>query len=66
MQENKIEEILNEKEISIRQLSLGTGLDYAHAHKIVKRKDLWNINLATLEKIAQFLQVPITDLYKNK
>lgn len=66
MQKNKIEEILTQKEISIRQLSKGTGLSYSHAYSIVSKDDLWNTNLATLEKIAQFLQVSITDLYENK
>lgn len=61
---NNILTILDEKGISIRELSLGIKMDYAGTHRLVNRASLNTTKLETLVKIANYLNVEIQDLYK--
>lgn len=61
---NNILTILDEKGISIRELSIGIKMDYAGTHRLVNRASLNTTKLGTLVKIAEYLNVDIQDLYK--
>lgn len=61
---NNIGNILDEKRISIRELSIGINMDYAGTHRLVNRTNLNTTTLGTLIKIAEYLNVEIQDLYK--
>lgn len=61
---NNIPNILDEKRISIRELSLGINMDYAGTHRLVNRTSLNTTTLKTLLKIANYLNVEINDLYR--
>lgn len=63
---NNILNILNEKKISIRQLSKDLELSYSHTHGLVNREDLNTIQAGTLLNIANYLDVDITKLYKGE
>ena len=61
---NNIGNILDEKRISIREMSIGIKMDYAGTHRLVNRASLNTTKLETLVKIANYLNVEIQDLYK--
>lgn len=61
---NNIPNILDEKRISIRELSLGINMDYAGTYRLVNRTSLNTTTLKTLLKIANYLNIEIQDLYK--
>lgn len=48
---------------SINKLSQEIGLTYANTHSIVNAECLDNYKISTLQKIAEVLEVEITDLY---
>lgn len=61
---NCIKEVLQQKDISIKKMAEDLKMDYSQAHKLVNRSSLDTIQLATLIKIAVYLDVEIEDLYK--
>lgn len=61
MLKNRIKENLGN--LSINKLSQEIGLTYANTHSIVNAECLDNYKLSTLQKIAEILEVEITDLY---
>ena len=61
---NKIKDLLEEKNIKIIELSRMTGLHYGFVHDVVNRKDLQYTQLKTLRKIAEALDVNVSDLYE--
>lgn len=61
MLKNRIKENLGN--LSINKLSQEIGLTYANTHSIVNAECLDNYKLSTLQKIAEVLEVEITDLY---
>lgn len=63
---NKISYLLDDKGISIRQLSKDLDLSYSHAYKIVNRKDLSKVQAGTLVSIANYLEVEFDELYKGE
>ncbi len=63
MLRNNIQNLLQDKEVSIRRLSKELDLSYSLAHDIVNRADLGATQLGTLVKIADYLKVGISDLY---
>ena len=62
--ENKIKDILKEKNIKIIELARITGLHYGQVHDIVNKQDLQYTQLKTLRKIAEALDVKVSDLYE--
>lgn len=62
---NNIKNILREKNVSIRQLAIGTNRNYANVHELVNREDLGTTQLGTLIEVARFLGVDIAELYKQ-
>lgn len=63
---NMIKYILEEKEISIRRLSVDLNTPYAATYKLVNRKDLKATQLGTLYDVAKYLNVEITALYMEE
>lgn len=63
---NKIKYILEEKEISIRRLSMDLSTPYAATYNLVNRKDLKTTQLGTLVDVAKYLNVEITALYMEE
>lgn len=63
---NKIKYLLEEKELSVRQLGIHLNMDYAAAHALVNRKDLKATQLGTLYDVAKYLNVEITALYMEE
>lgn len=63
---NNILNILNEKKISIRQLSKDLDLSYSYTHGLVNREDLSTVQVGTLLNIANYLEVDITKLYEGE
>lgn len=61
MLKNRIKENLGN--LSINKLSQEIGLTYANTHSIVNAECLDNYKLSTLQKIAEVLELEITDLY---
>ncbi len=61
MLKNRIKE--NIGNYSINKLSQEIGLTYANTHSIVNAECLDNYKLSTLQKIAEVLEVEVTDLY---
>lgn len=61
MLKNRIKENLGN--LSINKLSQEIGLTYANTHSIVNAECLDNYKISTLQKIAEVLEVEITDLY---
>lgn len=61
---NNILAILDEKQISIREMAIALNRDYAGMHRLVFRESLDTTKLGTLVKIAEYLNVDIQDLYK--
>ena len=61
---NKIKEILEEKNIKIIDLARMTGLHYGFVHGVVNKQDLQYTQLKTLRKIAEALDVKVSDLYE--
>lgn len=62
--ENRIKEILKEKNMSILKLSKIMDMNYATMHSIVNRPDLGTTQAKTLLTVAKTLEVNITDLWK--
>ena len=63
---NNIKKIMQLKNISIMQLSKGTNINYPSIHNLVNREDLGMTQLATLNKVAVFLNVSVDKLYTFK
>ena len=61
---NNIPAILEEKQISIREMAIALNRDYAGMYRLVNRKTLETTQLGTLLEIAKYLNVDIKDLYK--
>ena len=61
---NNILTILDERDISIRELAIALDRDYSGVHKLVNRESLDTTQLGTLLEIAEYLNVDIYDLYK--
>ena len=61
---NNIKNILEEKNISIRQLSKDLDFSYSFAHNLVNRDSLEATQLGTIIKIAVYLDVSIEKLYR--
>lgn len=61
---NNILAILDEKQISIREMAIALNRDYAGMHRLVNRESLDTTKLGTLVEIAEYLNVDIQDLYK--
>lgn len=53
----------NMGDYSINKLSQEIGLTYANTHSIVNAECLDNYKTSTLQKIAEVLEVEVTDLY---
>jgi len=62
--ENRILDILHDKNMTIAELSRRTGLHYTHLFSVVHKKDLGTVEIKTLKKIADALNVSVEDLYK--
>ena len=62
--QNNIKDLLEQKEVSIKQLSTVFNDNYSFTHLLVNRKDLSETQAGTLKKTADFLGVSIEDLYK--
>lgn len=60
---NNIKNLLREKGISIRQMSLDLDKNYAYMHHLVNKDSLEATQLSTLLEVAKYLDVEITDLY---
>lgn len=63
---NNILAILDEKEVSIREMSIALKKDYAGMHRLVNRESLDTTQFKTILEIADYLKVEIQDLYKTK
>lgn len=63
---NNIKELLKAKDMSILKLSEITGLTYSNTHALVNRKDLGTTSLDTLSKVADALNVNVSNLYKEE
>ncbi|MDT2844676.1 helix-turn-helix domain-containing protein [Vagococcus lutrae] len=63
---NKIKYSIEEKGISVRQLSIDLDMDYPTAHALVNRKDLSATKLGTINDIAKYLNVDIKNLYMEE
>lgn len=61
---NNVLTILDEKDISIREMAIALNRDYAGIHRLVNRESLDTTQLGTLLEIAEYLNVDIYDLYK--
>ena len=61
---NNIPAILEEKQISIREMAIALNRDYAGMYRLVNRETLETTQLGTLLEIAKYLNVDIKDLYK--
>lgn len=61
---NNIPAILEEKQISIREMAIALNRDYAGMYRLVNRESLDTTKLGTLVEIAEYLNVEIQDLYK--
>jgi len=61
--ENRIKDILDEKNLSILKLSKIMDINYATMHSIVNRKDLGTTQAKTLVAVAKTLNVDIEDLW---
>lgn len=60
---NNILDILGKKGISIRKMANDLVLDYSYVYNLVHRESLATVQLATVVKIAGYLEVKIEDLY---
>lgn len=63
---NNIKNILNKNNKSINEMATDLGMYYNTAHTLVNREDLSTTPIGTLEKVAEYLGVEITDLYKKE
>lgn len=63
---NNIQALLNNKGISIKQMSKDLELTYARAHSLATRDSLETIALGRVAKIADYLNVNIEMLYKEE
>lgn len=61
---NNILAILEERYISIREMSIDMNLDYAGLHRLVNKDSLENVTLKKLLEVAEYLKVDVQDLYK--
>lgn len=62
---NNISNLLKEKDISIRKMSMDLGLEYSYTYDLVNRESLSTTHLATLNKVSKYLDVKIEELYKE-
>lgn len=62
---NNIKDLLDKRNISIRQMSKDLDLAYSVAHKIATRDSIETIALGRIAKIADYLEVPIQKLYEG-
>ena len=60
---NNIQKILNEKNMTIAELGRKTGLHYGHLYGVVTKEDLSEVQVKTLKKIAEALEVNVDDLF---
>ena len=60
---NNILAILDEKQISIREMAMAINMDYAGMHRLVNRESLDTTTLKTLLKIADYLNIEIQDTF---
>lgn len=61
---NRIEKILEERNISINDLNTVAKKQYSSTHILVKRETLNDVKLETLYSIAELLSVNVEDLYE--
>lgn len=60
---NNIKNLLDKKQVSIRQLSKVINMDYSNAYDLVHRESLDNTKVKTLVMIAKFLEIDLEDLW---
>jgi len=59
--ENKLSQILKQKNVTYKELAFSTGLDTTHISRIINKKD--DIRLTTAFRIAEALGVPIEEIF---
>ena len=62
---NNIKTILEEREISMLQMSKDLDWTYDFAWKVASREDLGTTQLSTLTQIANYLDVTVDDLFEE-
>jgi len=60
---NNIPNILEKKDISIRKMAIDLGLDYSYVYNLVHKESLATVQLATVVKVAGYLDVKVEELY---
>ena len=63
---NLFAQLLNEKDISIRELSKRTNKSYAQTHETVRAETLNSRTLEILVQIAKAIGCQVTDLYEEE
>ncbi len=63
---NNISAILEEKKISIKKLSEVIEMSYSPTYDLVTRDDLSDTRLGTLQKVADYLEVGIDEIYTRE
>lgn len=61
---NNILKLLEERNISIRQLAINLNMDYAATYQLVHRKDLNKTQAGTLVNVAEYLGVDVKKLWE--
>lgn len=62
---NNIKTILEEREISMLQMSKYLDWSYDFAWKVTSREDLGTTQLSTLTQIANYLDLRVDDLFEE-
>lgn len=60
---NNIFNVLEKKDISIRKTAIDLGLDYSYVYNLVHKESLATVQLATVVKVAGYLDVKVEELY---
>lgn len=61
---HNLKSILENRNISILELSRMTGIDYKTLYLLVNKKDLSEVRMKSLNKIANVLDITIDDILK--
>lgn len=63
---NNVKKLLEEKKISLYRLSEDTDITYSTIYDLAQRESLMGTSLRILDKIAEYLEVDVEDLYKEE
>ncbi|NLJ77632.1 MAG: helix-turn-helix domain-containing protein [Peptococcaceae bacterium] len=62
---NRIKSVMLEQKVSVYRMAVDLDIHYPTMHSLVNRETLNDTTLVSIVRVADYLEVPITNLYEK-